>query len=542
MRWFCFFPLKIALVLTLGILLFILGTTPFRKTLSGEARVFTTTTTAAAAAAATPTSTTADSVETVPVVHTQSNVNGGLDACGFRSYLPLRRYNVTASRETLPEFLTGSTMYIRGQWPFVLQTSAASSQHTKLCIDASEWEGDYRKAQHYPFSDGQNPSIISLSLQSTTSHNAPHTKRLLPSPSISALNISPSDLDSHFLAVMCVGNAQCHWNMTQDQVTQYQFSPALKAQAHQTIVVVLGPTFNRLEQSIVHLERDAPWGKGRRPLAPQAGEKTIPHLDDPRFFFFQGRLWILYRQGPRFGYNDQVHNPLHFERSPDGSLVAYIKASETVTVCCGRNIALLLSHDDKTNAPTLSALEWLDPVTIQPVNTSKVDDMFRSETTKQRRRLGATKTTHKKSDMHGTNGFLVYLPSTKEWLGVGHMHRPGNRDDHSIYAFLGHHYTHSLFTIKKGLDGTFQLSRLSNEFLFPTKGHGDGVQEDGDTIQFASGLDLMGSDQDGRLLLSYGINDCEGAALFLDMTVVQKLLLPVTPGMEVGDLMERLSS
>jgi hypothetical protein len=38
------------------------------------------------------------------------------------------------------------------------------------------------------------------------------------------------------------------------------------------------------------------------------------------------------------------------------------------------------------------------------------------------------------------------------------------------------------------VDGTFQLSRLSNEFLFPTKGHGDGVQEDGDTIQFASGL------------------------------------------------------
>eukprot|EP00978_Attheya_sp_CCMP212_P013039 scaffold32535_cov44-Attheya_sp.AAC.6 len=545
MRWFCFLPLKIALILVLGILLFLLGTHPFRKTLSNHN--------------ATVTASTTRVVETItlPVIvdktnlpksynhHNPSNVNNGglLEPCGFRSYPPLRRYNVTASRDTLPDFLTGSTvLYIRGQWPFVLQTSIASS-HAKLCIDASGWEGDYRSAQHYPFSDGQNPSIISLSAESTTSHNAPHTKRLkLPSPSISALRISPPDLDSHFLAVMVVGNAQCNWNMTPDQVTQYQFSPSLKPKAHQTLVLVLGPTFNTLEQSIVHLERDAPWGgKGRRPLPPLAGEKIVPHLDDPRFFFFQGRIWILYRQGPRFGYNDQIHNPLHFERSPDGSLMAYIKASETVTVCCGRNIALLSSHDDETNAPTLSALEWLDPVTIQPVNTSKVDDMFHSETTQQRRRLGAAK--HKKSDMHGTNGFLVYLPSTQEWLGVGHMHRPGNRDDHSIYAFLGHHYTHSFFTIQKGLDGKFQLSRLSNEFLFPTKGHGDGgVKDDGDTIQFASGLDLMGSDQDGRLLLSYGINDCEGAALFLDMNVVQKLLLPVSPGMEVGDLMERLSS
>jgi len=571
-RWFCFLPLKIALILVLGILLFLLGTYPFRKTLSNNMHIATATTTTTTTTRVVPTAgetrptllakttTTTDSVvETVPVDlvdktnrpkshnhHNPSNVNNGglLDACGFRSYPPLRRYNVTASRDTLPEFLTGSTiMYIRGQWPFVLKTSITSS-HAKLCIDASGWEGHYRSAQHYPFSDGQNPSIISLSAQSTTSHNAPHTKRLkLPSPSISALKISPPNLDSHFLAVMVVGNAQCNWNMTPDEVTQYHFSPSLKAKAHQTLVLVLGPTFDTLEQSIVHLERDAPWGgKGRRPLPPLAGEKNIPHLDDPRFFFFQGRLWILYRQGPRFGYNDQIHNPLHFERSPDGSLMAYIKASETVTVCCGRNIALLSSHDDETNAPTLSALEWLDPVTIQPVNTSKVDDMFRSETTKQRRRLGAATAKHKKSDMHGTNGFLVYLPSTKEWLGVGHMHRPGNRDDHSIYAFLGHHYTHSLFTIKKGLDGTFHLSRLSNEFLFPTKGHGDGVRDDGDTIQFASGLDLMGSDQDGRLLLSYGINDCEGAALFLDMEFVQKLLLPVSPGMEVGDLMERLSS
>jgi len=32
--------------------------------------------------------------------------------------------------------------------------------------------------------------------------------------------------------------------------------------------------------------------------------------------------------------------------------------------------------------------------------------------------------------------------------------------------------------------------------------------DDGDIIQFASGLDVHGSDIDGKLVLSYGIHDC----------------------------------
>ena len=60
---------------------------------------------------------------------------------------------------------------------------------------------------------------------------------------------------------------------------------------------------------------------------------------------------------------------------------------------------------------------------------------------------------------------------------------------------------------------------------------------DGDIIQFASGLDVYGSDIDGKLVLSYGINDCEGAVLTISMAKLQQMLIEVEPGQEVVDLM-----
>jgi hypothetical protein len=62
---------------------------------------------------------------------------------------------------------------------------------------------------------------------------------------------------------------------------------------------------------------------------------------------------------------------------------------------------------------------------------------------------------------------------------------------------------------------------------------------DGDIIQFASGLDIYGSDIDGKLVLSYGINDCEGALLTISMQKLQHILIEVDPGQEVVDLMEK---
>jgi hypothetical protein len=62
----------------------------------------------------------------------------------------------------------------------------------------------------------------------------------------------------------------------------------------------------------------------------------------------------------------------------------------------------------------------------------------------------------------------------------------------------------------------------------------------GDVIQFTSGLDLVGSDKNGKLLVSYGINDCEAATFFIGMETVQEMLIEVEEGLEVVNLMEKL--
>lgn len=63
----------------------------------------------------------------------------------------------------------------------------------------------------------------------------------------------------------------------------------------------------------------------------------------------------------------------------------------------------------------------------------------------------------------------------------------------------------------------------------------------GDVIQFTSGLDLIGSDINGKLMISYGINDCEAATFFISMERVQQLLLDVKEGEEVVDLMTKVN-
>lgn len=150
--------------------------------------------------------------------------------------------------------------------------------------------------------------------------------------------------------------------------------------------------------------------------------------------------------------------------------------------------------------------------------------------------------------------YLVPLTSTSELLGIAHFHRPENRET-SEYAMHGHHYTHTLFTIARETQETdikninnvtsrpFKLRRLSNEFVFRTNSIPFGETQpppDTDIIQFASGIDLVGSDVDGKLVISYGINDCEGAVFMLSMDRVQQMLLAVESGQEVVNLMERL--
>mmetsp|Transcript_15741 Transcript_15741/g.29692 ORF Transcript_15741/g.29692 Transcript_15741/m.29692 type:complete len:162 (-) Transcript_15741:2371-2856(-) len=152
----------------------------------------------------------------------------------------------------------------------------------------------------------------------------------------------------------------------------------------------------------------------------------------------------------------------------------------------------------------------------------------------------------KRSSIHGTNGYLVPLHSTNELLGMAHFHRPEHRQQ-SDFARHGHHYTHALFTLEPTNSSTeetkqmdsFKLKRLSNEFVFLSLSSSN--ENVADIIQFASGLDLVGSDLDGQLMVSYGINDCEAAVVFLDMEKINELLLPVEDGQEVQHLMRKLN-
>ena len=124
---------------------------------------------------------------------------------------------------------------------------------------------------------------------------------------------------------------------------------------------------------------------------------------------------------------------------------------------------------------------------------------------------------------------MVHLPKTGEYLGIGHFHRPPGRDKND-YARFGHHYTHAFFTITE--KPPFRLKRLSAELVIPSHAY----PEDAEIIQFWSGLELDGT----KLALAYGINDCEGAAINIDLSVVEGLLREVPRGKEVVDLMMQL--
>ena len=577
------------------------------------------------------------------------------DKCAFRSYPKSRLYGLHDKSQ--PNFLSSDATYIRGELPVILNplekddmsmsgndidsSSSGSSSNieqstpVKPCFDTTSWEtllDQSTKTNRLPFTDGHNPSIVSLASnpyeQAANNNNINNHQhvRLDPkhiSPLTSAFPSYP--LNNLFLAVTIFGNGQCKFGLSEQEVIDYNFSAYNDPpDGKRTIIAVMTPPtsleendteqqqhgpFQILGQTTLLLERDVKYGtKNQRgkfieaQSNPQGGGYTRIHqeFDDPRFFFHEGRLWVLYRNGPLFGYQDQILNPVHFERvvtneeggGGGGEFVAYVKASETVRVCCGRNIALISEEvrvvdDGNVNSdggkaevewlPSggLKALTWVDPVTVVDVDLGDVTNMLQNRRqlsavdeevvgdgsvmqadvdvrgTSTHRRLGSAK--KPKSNIHGTNGYLVPLPSSGELLGIAHFHRPEHRKE-SNYALHGHHYTHAFFTIARqhrsesGGDvgnASFKLKRISNEFLFRALSVPIGEKEspnDGDVIQFASGLDVYGSDVDGKLVLSYGINDCEGAVLTISMKKLQQMLIEVEPGQEVVDLMRKAKS
>lgn len=156
---------------------------------------------------------------------------------------------------------------------------------------------------------------------------------------------------------------------------------------------------------------------------------------------------------------EQVQNPIHFKSIGGKKFEASIKASETFTICCGRNIAFISERPDGNNDELL-ALTWIDPVSTEVVTTvssqsrrlsgNEIDldnvNFLSKEGSEGMNLIPNDNNIHrilkgvKKSHIHGTNGYMLPLHSTSELLGIAHFHRPEGRET-SHYARHGHHYS-----------------------------------------------------------------------------------------------------
>lgn len=439
-------------------------------------------------------------------------------SCPFRNYPPRRYYGLDTSPRL--DFLQ-HTDYIYGQWPVRLETSADTA---KLCVNQSEWQdASSSEASRLPFADGTNPSILRI--------------ERLPMGNALRASLTQKYSNAAYLATLCMTNSQCRWNDSPQEVIEYKLSEREKPVTVRTILLVLDAQFQVLQQTTLQLERNAPWGRKHKQV-PSTNNGNYPlevkAFDDARLFVFQHEVWVSYREGPGFGYEKQVLNPIHFTLE-ETSIKATVKASETTAFCCGRNMALM--EHPKTEA--LQSLTWADPVTVIDVDTTPLvqgrgqhrrlqlleEDSLESST--NHRRLAQKKSSH----FHGTNAFMVPVPNSDLLLGMGHFHRPPGRDKND-YARFGHHYTHAFFTISAS--SPHRLVSASQEFVFPSPSHGG----DAEIIQFASGLEI---DPDSKqVVIAYGINDCEGAAVRVDLERVERMLKPVQRGQEVIDLMSPL--
>ncbi len=530
----------------------------------------------------------------IAVIEKQRAAQKGNEFCQLRNYPPHRYYLHSQAIKSAPSFLNTETEYIFGQWPILFQHSTSSSlpkqlskgaayssstlsilssPPRKLCVDQSEWNPH---KDVWPFADGTNPSILSIQrIQQQLASSSSTSRRTIQSDFDALLTAFP---EVAYVATICMTNSQCTWRDSAQQIQEFRLRNTNQTQqpdAVLTVIQLLTHDFIRIAQATLILELDAPWGLGRQRKTSFREPTMIPAFDDARLFLHNGQIWVSYREGKLFGYESQVLNPIHWnvitdaanngggEEGEDARFSVSVKASETTSFCCGRNMALM---ENLIQPQRLQALTWVDPVTVETVDTTPHvqlrQDQPKASTRRLRRDLQRTnqqkqqqQQAPKKSHIHGTNAFMVYLPDTKEFLGIGHFHRPNDRKPNP-YARFGHHYTHNFYTISSkppyrltGLSPEFVLTKRGASWLTNTAATGVGndqnehvgeTNDDAHIIQFVSGLELV-VDQ-SMLVLAYGINDCEAAVTTLSLDSVRSLLRPVPMGKQVVDFMQQLTT
>jgi hypothetical protein len=315
--------------------------------------------------------------------------------CAFRKYPPKRYYGLTDSK--WPDFLE-TAEYIFGERPQLLQQGQVQPEDetaVKLCVDQSEWYT--KEATILPFADGTNPSILRL-------HNNPRIDD-------SITNMFPKE--AKYLATICMTNSQCAWKDSPQEIQDYHISTQEEPTTERTVLLVLDQHFRTLQEATMYLHVDAKYGRIRRPTGNNIPIRAMA-LDDARLFTNHGQIWVSYREGRNFGYEKQVLNPVHFHYNDNDQnknqqqpqFEVTLKASETTTFSGGpRNMALI----DNVETNELQSLTWVDPITVINVD----DGVPRGSPPQRSRRLMTTerKTEKKKrSDFHGTNGSMLYLP------------------------------------------------------------------------------------------------------------------------------------
>ena len=523
--------------------------------------------------------------------------------CQFRRY-PWHRYYqlpqlpISTQQEPPlphpPDFLTSTSHveYIYGVWPTILEQGKhfVAQDVRKLCVNQTEWWGPTQQpvpttkstkgtpttTVTWPFADGTNPSVLLMHrIQEQASHVANRILQHFPT--------------TYYVVTVCMTNSQCTWNDAESDPTIFDLPDRSQKQPDtvRTILQLLDIHFHKIMETTIYLSRDAAWGKKLKGIDDHTSPDYtyLPALDDARLFVYQSQIYVSYREGPGFGYDVQVLNPIHIDiesemiathhhtkMTKSHIVSATIKASESASFCCGRNMALMPDfgfvphqHDPHTK---LHALTWVDPVTVEAVDATPIHQRTPQQQQKQRRLLLDTtnstlslppsvhqyhnhrrlKEEKHKSHIHGTNAFMVPIPTMSKkkdaptvYLGIAHFHRPNDRKPNE-YARFGHHYTHAFYTIstdapnhKSGTAtntiSTFHLTALSPEFVIRST-H---IPEDAEIIQFISGLEY--DPTTNQIILSYGINDCEGAIRRMDYRILQKLLRPVPRGKQVVDFM-----
>jgi len=217
-----------------------------------------------------------------------------------------------------------------------LYVSAAAP--TKLCFLA-----DSHSPWDFAPTDGHNPSVL-----------------LLPHP----LNTTRAK----YVSTIVVGESQCVWPPASNAATRRVRS--------RTVLVLLDSHFQTLAQTTLQLE--GTWnrtaGRGSKAVREDASttEEVVHTFDDAKLFLHEGRMFITYRSPGKFGHTKQLLNPLYLDgvqslasiKTSDFS--ARVLATETVIVCCGRNIAFI-SVQGQENRPVLLALVWLEPLRVLSV-------------------------------------------------------------------------------------------------------------------------------------------------------------------------------